>query len=158
MDYEARQLAKQQRRAIQAHLLIDDLKVFGLLYEDPPETFGVELPFHDRKVNVIFRDRGYTNLRERGNLIELLKKMNDKHLLICLNERWLGLLQVGQLYLYNCHPSQPDENLPYQGNDPAVIVRAESLEQLSRIIILYGACKEGDDILVSFFALEHMTD
>lgn len=108
MDFEVRQLAKDQEMRLCDYLHMDKLKLFGMLFEEVPETFGVTLPYYERQFDVIVRDLGYTNLREVGRLLKMLNELKNVHLLLCLNYRWMAVLQRGnEMALHNCHPSQP---------------------------------------------------
>lgn len=159
MDFELRQLKKQKREPIQDYLDVDDLKSFGLIFDDLLESFGVSLPFYDNKLDITVRDLGYVDLREENSLVNMLNKLSNKHILVCLKVRGMAILQSGgELFLYNCHPSQPSANAQYNGNDPAVIIRADTKQQLSQIILQYGHTAQDRNVKVSFFALEHLSN
>lgn len=147
---------------MRTYLTVDDLQIFGNLAanSDDFNVFAVKLPFEKCNVSVQVRELGHAALGKKGDLFEKLTGFNDKHMLVCLNLRWLGVLRGGQLYLYNCHPSQPGEGFEYNGKDPAVLNRAHSMAELCKMIFQYGFVNEGADeskhLFASFFALENM--
>lgn len=135
-----RQLARRKKVPVEYHLNVPDLDLFR-----NESTRRNTIHYEKRLITFDTETVGEARVHERGALLAEFETIagreveDHRHLLVCLNARWFAVLQRGDWFLYNCHPSPRGPGAEFCSRDSAALVRFKTRQELVDAILHFGA-------------------
>lgn len=138
-------MARRQGFQIEHYMNIPDLEIFkpSILIESEVEiSLSCQIQYDDHELEAKCVYVTEAVIHEAGAFLKSMEKIqNHRQLLICLNARWLSIVQDKGWYVYNCHPTplRPGANIH---REPAALIRFQSLNDLVDGLLHFGAIQE----------------
>lgn len=131
--------------------------------EDPQEEDMFQLKYRfvvmydDTNIGVKTTQLADVPLHEPGALIASLRQHNARrHLIICLNQYWLVIVQGEGWHVYNCYPS-PLHPGDREGREVAALIRFKTLRDLVEGLLDFAAVPDDYTGYASVYALDMQT-